>query len=100
MLIAYMKETVPQVLNEQEQTDLSHLVGWYKSAKQRFDTDPDFKKRSQLEVVALQGGDPEALKAWEIICEISRKINASAASGATQDQPGIRLRNQVACRLV
>ena len=33
----------------------------------------DFKKRSQLEVVRLQSGDKEAIHAWKIICDISRK---------------------------
>src|SRR5579872_2697241 len=32
--------------------------------------------------------------------EISRRTSASAASGSLQVQPGIRLRNQVVCRLV
>jgi arginyl-tRNA synthetase len=39
----------------------------------RFDADPDFKKRAQLEVVALQGGESGTIRAWEKICEISRK---------------------------
>ena len=73
MLIAYLKETHPKVLTGEENTDLSHLVGWYKASKKRFDEDAEFKKRSQLEVVSLQGGEPEALSAWEIICDISRQ---------------------------
>ena len=73
MLIAYMKENTPAVLLGNETTDLSHLVGWYKASKNQFDIDLDFKKKSQLEVVALQGGNKEALKAWGIICDISRK---------------------------
>lgn len=73
MLIAYMKEQAPQVIQGKDTTDLTHLVSWYKAAKQQFDADPDFKKKSQLEVVALQSGDEKALKAWEIICNISRR---------------------------
>jgi len=73
MLIAYMKEQTPEVLRGESTTDLTHLVTWYKAAKQRFDTDADFKKRSQQEVVDLQGGSQESLKAWNIICDISRK---------------------------
>lgn len=72
MLIAYMKEHVPNVLEGKEKTDLQSLMGWYRAAKRKFDEDPDFKKRSQLEVVRLQSHDPAALRAWEIICEISR----------------------------
>lgn len=73
MLIAYMKKEAPQVLTGKQETDLTHLVSWYKASKQLFDADPAFKKESQLEVVALQGGNPESLKAWNIICEVSRK---------------------------
>ena len=73
MLIAYIKEAAPKVLKGEEPTDLTHLVNWYKESKQRFDTDPDFKKTAQLEVVALQSGDPLSKKAWEIICTISEK---------------------------
>lgn len=73
MLIAYMKRQAPAVLDGSEMTDLTHLVGWYKAAKRHFDEDPAFKKASQLEVVALQGGDPESIKAWKLICDISRK---------------------------
>ena len=73
MLIAYMKEHAPAVLKGTEPTDLQGLLGWYKLSKQRFDQDPPFKKRAQLEVVKLQSGDPEALHAWKLICDISRK---------------------------
>lgn len=73
MLIAYMKQEAPHVLEGQEQTDLTHLVTWYKASKQRFDNDTNFKKLSHSEVVALQGGEKSAIKAWEIICDISRK---------------------------
>jgi len=68
-----MKESVPHVLTGEESTDLSHLVSWYKESKKRFDEDAEFKKRAQLEVVELQGGNKDALKAWKIICDISRK---------------------------
>ncbi len=73
MLIAYMQEIVPEVLRGNVQTDLMQLMQWYKESKKRFDEDPEFKKRSQLQVVKLQSGDPEARTAWQAICEISRK---------------------------
>jgi len=73
MLIAYMKKQAPQVLSGEETTDLTHLMAWYRAAKKHFDAEPNFKKNSQLEVVALQAGEPEAVKAWEIICDISRE---------------------------
>ncbi len=68
MLIAYMKESA-----ELEDVTLTDLVTYYKAAKKRFDEDPAFKKTAQLQVVALQGGDKEALHYWNVIREISRK---------------------------
>lgn len=73
MLIALMKEVAKDVLSGEEKTDLSHLVTWYRQAKLQFDSDPAFKKAAQQEVVLLQQGDPLALHAWSLICEISRQ---------------------------
>ncbi len=73
MLISYLKETKPKVLSGEEKTDLSSLMQWYKESKKKFDTDPEFQKKSQLEVVKLQSHDKEAIHAWKIICDISRK---------------------------
>lgn len=73
MLIAYLKEEAPEVLSGRKKTDLPTLMGWYRASKKRFDEDEAFKARSRQQVVALQSGDPTALHAWEIICEISRK---------------------------
>lgn len=73
MLIAYMKEEVPEVLEGKQEADLPTLMGWYRASKTRFDEDAQFKARARQAVVKLQGGDPEALKGWEMICEISRK---------------------------
>jgi arginyl-tRNA synthetase len=73
MLIAYMKAEVPQVILENQNTDLSHLVQWYRESKKKFDEDADFKKVAQLEVVALQQGQQQSRIAWEKICDISRK---------------------------
>jgi len=73
MLIAYMKEEASEVLSGEKPTDLGHLVSWYKAAKWRFDRDLDFQHRSKKEVVALQGGEVEALQAWEEICRVSEE---------------------------
>lgn len=73
MLIAYMQDAVPEALTGKMQAELPQLMQWYREAKKRFDEDPDFKKRSQLQVVQLQGGDPHSLNAWKAICDISRK---------------------------
>ncbi len=73
MLIAYMKQFVPTVLTGERTADLSALMGWYRSSKKQFDEDPEFQKRAQLEVVALQSGDPTSRKIWQLICAISSK---------------------------
>jgi arginyl-tRNA synthetase len=73
MLIAYMQENVPDVFNGKKQTDLIELMGWYRESKNRFDEDPEFKKRAQLQVVKLQSGDLQTRTAWQVICEISRR---------------------------
>jgi arginyl-tRNA synthetase len=73
MLITYMKEHAQAVLRGEENTDLLSLMTWYKNAKKQFDLDLQFKNRSQLEVVRLQSGDPESIRIWKIICEISCK---------------------------
>jgi len=73
MLITYLKEKEPDVLTGVKETDLSSLMNWYRESKKLFDIDPDFKKRSQLQVVSLQSGEKEAIHAWERICDISRK---------------------------
>jgi arginyl-tRNA synthetase len=73
MLITHMKDQHLGVLQGKQSTTLDSLMTWYREAKVRFDQEPEFKKRAQLQVVALQGGDADALKAWKLICEISRR---------------------------
>lgn len=73
MLIAYIKKNHPQVITGTTTAALSDLVSWYRLSKVEFDANPEFKKISQEAVVALQGGDPDSLKGWKIICEISSK---------------------------
>lgn len=74
MLIAYIKVVVPHNLQSGKfNATVSDLVQWYKASKLRFDTDLDFKKMAQEEVIALQSGDSEALRIWQDICEISRQ---------------------------
>jgi arginyl-tRNA synthetase len=38
----------------------------------RFDGDEDFQARSRQEVVRLQGGDAGSLRAWAMLCDLSR----------------------------
>lgn len=73
MLIAYLKKFQPEFLEGKKGADLAELMHWYRESKKHFDSDPAFKKQSQLEVVMLQGGNESSLEAWAMICDISRR---------------------------
>ena len=71
MLISYMKETFPNY--QTELPDIKDLDTYYKEARQRFDSDPAFKKLSQETVVRLQAYDEDCIKSWKMICDVSRE---------------------------
>jgi|SaaInlStandDraft_6_1057023.scaffolds.fasta_scaffold26017_2 arginyl-tRNA synthetase len=75
MLIEHMFDTFPESrqLSDGMSIPVSDLQVFYKAAKARFDTEEEFKKRAQVRVGTLQGGDPTTLAAWKVICDISRK---------------------------
>jgi len=49
------------------------LQAFYKESKKRFDDDEAFKARAYECVVKLQRYDPEIIKGWNLICDVSRK---------------------------
>lgn len=80
-LITYMKQEVPELLETNENSDsgsvlaastIGDLVEFYRRAKARFDEDPEFKQAAQDEVVQLQSGNEDTLRAWKLICDLSR----------------------------
>ncbi|HCA36034.1 MAG TPA: arginine--tRNA ligase, partial [Gammaproteobacteria bacterium] len=71
MLITYMQEVVGDT--EGLPNALSDLEAFYRNAKDRFDSDPEFAERSRHNVVRLQSGDPEYLKVWEQFIDESLK---------------------------
>ncbi|UZQ52982.1 arginine--tRNA ligase [Trichothermofontia sichuanensis B231] len=73
MLITYLREAYPQALTTSDALDLGDLVAFYRKAKQRFDQDAAFQEAARQEVVKLQSGNPETLKAWQLLCEQSRR---------------------------
>ncbi|NER34390.1 MAG: arginine--tRNA ligase [Oscillatoria sp. SIO1A7] len=73
MLIAYLREAYPEALTTADALDLGDLVQFYKKAKKRFDEDGDFKERSRQEVVQLQAGAEDSRRAWQLLCEQSRR---------------------------
>ncbi|MBD2080693.1 arginine--tRNA ligase [Leptolyngbya sp. FACHB-17] len=73
MLITYLREVAPEALTTADALDLGDLVAFYKKAKQRFDEDPAFQEKSRQEVVRLQSGAEDTLKAWRLLCDQSRR---------------------------
>uniref|UniRef100_A0A914Y0B4 Probable arginine--tRNA ligase, cytoplasmic n=1 Tax=Panagrolaimus superbus TaxID=310955 RepID=A0A914Y0B4_9BILA len=60
----------PNYLNETP--PIGDLQAFYKESKKRFDEDETFKARAYDRVVKLQNHDPEIIKAWKMICDVSR----------------------------
>jgi len=73
MLIAYLREAYPEALNTANALDLGDLVTLYRKAKQRFDQDEAFRETARQEVVKLQAGAEDTRRAWELLCEQSRR---------------------------
>ncbi|MEX1323027.1 MAG: arginine--tRNA ligase [Synechococcaceae cyanobacterium] len=73
MLITHLKQVAPEALEHPDAVDLGDLVAFYRQAKARFDEDEAFQSASREEVVKLQRGDPDSLKAWRLLCDQSRR---------------------------
>ncbi|MBD2393448.1 arginine--tRNA ligase [Cyanobacterium aponinum FACHB-4101] len=73
MLIAYLRLEKPEVLTTANAVDIGDLVTLYKQAKIKFDNDAEFQETARQEVVKLQNKDAESIKAWQLLCEQSRK---------------------------
>ena len=73
MLITHLRDVCPEAITESSSVEIGDLVEFYKQAKKRFDEDEDFKSTSRDAVVALQSGEETAYKAWQLLCEQSRK---------------------------
>ncbi len=65
MLLTYLSET------GDGSNELADIEEFYRSAKQRFDSDADFAERSRAAVVGLQSGDADALAQWRKFIGIS-----------------------------
>ncbi|KAJ8385417.1 hypothetical protein AAFF_G00189430 [Aldrovandia affinis] len=71
MLIAHLQDKFPDYLTVSP--PISDLQAFYKESKKRFDDEEDFKKRAYQCVVRLQSKEPEFIKAWNLICDVSRQ---------------------------
>jgi len=45
---------------------------FYAHARRKFDTDPVFADRSRARIVSLQAGNPETMRIWQEVCDLSR----------------------------
>jgi arginyl-tRNA synthetase len=50
---------------------IGDLDGFYRAARAKFETDDSFKERSRARVVALQSGDAETRRLWQILVDES-----------------------------
>ncbi|MFB6277215.1 MAG: arginine--tRNA ligase [Halothece sp.] len=73
MLIAYLREAYPEALTKADALALGDLVTLYREAKKRFDEDEQFQKTAREEVVKLQKGAEDSVRAWKLLCEQSRR---------------------------
>ena len=80
MLLEYLEES------GEGSDELADLEEFYRSAKSRFDSDPEFAERARTKVVGLQSGDPATRAQWQ------RFINISLSHcQATYDRLGVSL---------
>ncbi|RXN11590.1 arginine--tRNA cytoplasmic [Labeo rohita] len=70
MLIAHLQDKFPDYISVSP--PISDLQAFYKESKKRFDEDEEFKKRAYQCVVKLQSKEPDFIKAWNLICDVSR----------------------------
>lgn len=68
MLIAHLADIES---SDSGSVQLNDLESFYKAAKLRFDTEPDFAERARLEVVRLQSGDPHCFQLWQRFIRLS-----------------------------
>ena len=73
MLIAYLREAYPEALTTSNALDLGDLVTLYRKAKERFDANQEFQETARKEVVKLQSGAEDSRRAWQLLCEQSRR---------------------------
>merc|ERR1719300_1279486 len=71
MLIAHLQDEFPNFRTESP--PISDLMSFYKQSKARFDSDEEFKARAYACVVKLQAHEEDYLKAWNLICDVSRR---------------------------
>lgn len=73
MLIAYLKDQYPHLLDNPSKVPIADLELFYQNAKNKFDNDTDFERQSREEVVRLHNHHPETIRIWRHILDESRR---------------------------
>ncbi|MCM8533168.1 MAG: arginine--tRNA ligase [Lentisphaeraceae bacterium] len=71
MLIQYIREEMPDALDNPENFKISSLEEFYRASKKKFDGSEEFANASRKAVVDLQAGDEKTLAVWKVFCEAS-----------------------------
>lgn len=68
MLLAHLED---EENSHPGEVQLNDLESFYKAAKKRFDSEPNFAERARLQVVLLQSGDTHCLELWTKFIKLS-----------------------------
>ncbi|WP_433466855.1 arginine--tRNA ligase [Spirillospora sp. CA-128828] len=73
-------------------SSVSDLTAFYQAAREKFEGDEEFANRSRGRVVALQAGEPETLRLWNVLVDVSKRyFNAAYGQlGVTLSDDDIR----------
>ncbi|HCU95747.1 MAG TPA: arginine--tRNA ligase [Actinobacteria bacterium] len=71
MLIEHLLDVGEESARQQLST--GEINAFYQAARAKFDSDPGFAERSRNRVVALQGGDEETLRLWQLVIDDSKQ---------------------------
>ncbi|MFG2006425.1 arginine--tRNA ligase [Spirillospora sp. NPDC048911] len=56
-----------------DDSSVSDLTAFYQAARRKFDGDEAFAARARSRVVRLQAGDPETLRLWQVLVDVSKR---------------------------
>jgi arginyl-tRNA synthetase len=71
MLIEHLLDVGEESARQQLST--GEINAFYQAARQKFDGDTGFAERSRRRVVALQSGDEETLRLWQVVVDDSKQ---------------------------
>ena len=72
MLIAFLKEQYPHILENPAAVHIADLESFYQNAKRKYDEDETFAQVARQEVVRLHNHNPDTLRVWRHIVDESR----------------------------